>query len=85
MLRYPIQPAARLRIPRRCGHHQDQHAEDHEQQRPILPSIVVRKRERTPSVGFYRLLALVHHTSGEEDLAAWEIERDRVWAFDWPD
>lgn len=59
--------------------------EEHEQQRPILPAIVVLKQKRKPSSGFYRLLALLQHTSAEEDTAAWEAERDRVWAFDWPD
>lgn len=59
--------------------------QEHERGRPIISAIVVRRDRGVPGPGFYRIMAELHHTSGEKDLASWRIERERVWAFDWPD
>jgi hypothetical protein len=56
---------------------------EHARGHPMLSAIVVHKGSGMPGEGFWGLISELH-PSVAKSKSYWEIERNKVWAFDWP-
>src|SRR4051794_1727106 len=59
---------------------------EHRAERPLLSALVVNAGgSGMPSVGFFKLVReLKPETRSVPNRQLWEAERERVWAFNWP-
>jgi hypothetical protein len=55
---------------------------EHAAGRPLLSAIVVQKDTGEPGPGFWSLVSELFPNSSRAGF--WRAERDKVWAFDWP-